>query len=569
MLKKIEIEKYRCFEKTKMLMRDCVIIVGKNNAGKSSFIEALRLVAMATKKCKNSTYIEPPLTLGLTRSMKGFKLPVERLKIDLRGIVYYYKDDIAKVTATFENGTKFVIYVNQDVAYAVLYNTDNKLISSRYKAQDADIPTISILPQIGLIKENERKLRELTVVEDIDTYLSSRHFRNEMYLSNEFFADFKKLAEDTWPGLRVKELVYEPAASDYISLFIEDSKFPAEIGLMGSGIQMWLQIIWFICRSKQSETIILDEPDVYMHPDLQVKLLKIAKSMFKQVVIATHSVEIISNVSPRNIIAIDKKSRQMTYASEINEIQNIVNDIGSSYNLSLTKLGNANKCIFAERDDIHILQQFYNILLPKAISSVETVPSLPLGGLTRVNEAYGAARLFHENSDGQFMCYAILNRGFYPKSRIEEIKKHAQENHLQLHIWEKTELENYLLKPKILYKVIKDSNLSYLDFRNALEAFVDIHKEMTIDSITTKIMEEDKSMSVGFAAKQAGEFVNFRWTDLNSKLSIVSGKYLLHALNEWIKVFYETSCSMNKIFSVMGPEDIEDEMKELLNKLVL
>ena len=128
-----------------------------------------------------------------------------------------------------------------------------------------------------------------------------------MYLYNQFFKEFKKLAEDTWPGLRIKELVYKPTESDYISLFIEDAKFPAEIGLMGSGIQMWLQIIWFICRSMQSETIILDEPDVYMHPDMQLKVLKIVKSMFKQVVIATHSIEIISNVSPRNIIAIDKK----------------------------------------------------------------------------------------------------------------------------------------------------------------------------------------------------------------------------------------------------------------------
>jgi predicted ATPase len=57
-----------------------------------------------------------------------------------------------------------------------------------------------------------------------------------------------------------------------------------------------------------------------MHPEMQLKVLKIVRSMFKQVVIATHSIEIISNVSPRNIIAIDKKSRQMKYANEISEV---------------------------------------------------------------------------------------------------------------------------------------------------------------------------------------------------------------------------------------------------------
>ena len=172
-----------------------------------------------------------------------------------------------------------------------------------------------------------------------------------MVLYRNKFDEFVKLAEDTWPGLRITGLEDDKSKSDYISLFIEDARFPAEIGLMGSGIQMWLQIIWFICRSKGNETIILDEPDVYMHPDLQLRILKIVKSLFKQVIIATHSVEIISNVSPRNIVTIDKKDRQMRYANQLTIVQNIVDDIGSVHNLSLIKLGSARKCIFVERSE--------------------------------------------------------------------------------------------------------------------------------------------------------------------------------------------------------------------------
>ena len=58
---------------------------------------------------------------------------------------------------------------------------------------------------------------------------------------------------------------------------IEADRFTSEIGYMGSGLQMWLQIIWFICKSAESETVILDEPDVYMHPDLQRSLVKNCK----------------------------------------------------------------------------------------------------------------------------------------------------------------------------------------------------------------------------------------------------------------------------------------------------
>lgn len=51
MLKQIELVNYRCFEHTKMSIREVSVIVGKNNSGKSTLVEALRMVSMASKKC--------------------------------------------------------------------------------------------------------------------------------------------------------------------------------------------------------------------------------------------------------------------------------------------------------------------------------------------------------------------------------------------------------------------------------------------------------------------------------------------------------------------------------------
>ncbi len=101
-----------------------------------------------------------------------------------------------------------------------------------------------------MIKENEKRLTEETVEKDKETYLSSRHFRNEIYNYKQmFWKDFVQLAEKTWPGLRLNEINYDPIA-DLLSLYITDIDFYAEIGLMGSGLQMWLQIIWFLARKK-------------------------------------------------------------------------------------------------------------------------------------------------------------------------------------------------------------------------------------------------------------------------------------------------------------------------------
>jgi len=568
-LERIEFENYRCFQNSKLSIRDITIIVGKNNSGKSTIIEALRIISMVTKKYNRTVYIQPPSSLNLPRATRGFKLPVERIKIDLRGIVYYYQDGNAKITAIFRDKVKIVVYLNEEVAFATIYDKDKNIITTKAKADLLEISSIGILPQIGLIKEKEKLLSEETVIDDIDTYLSSRHFRNEILLHRkERFESFKKLAEETWPGLRIIELIFNKYESEIISLIIEDARFPAEIGIMGSGIQMWLQIIWFICRSKGSETIILDEPDVYMHPDLQLKILKLVKSLFKQVIIATHSVEIISNVPPRNIVMINKHDRQMLYANDLTAVQNIVDDIGSVHNLSLVKLGSANKCVFVEGKDIKILQQFYNILYPDDMFSLDTLPTLPLGGFTRINEAFGASKLFHDSTENHFKCYAILDKDYYVESQIDGLYKKANENYLILHVWNRKELENYILIPSVIFKITQRPTHEYHNFLAEYEKLVDRYRETIIDAYTTKIHEVNNGKIVsGTAAKQARDYVNSKWTSLDEKLKLVGGKDLLKATNNWIKETFEKSCSMNKIFSIMKASDVDSEIIEVINNL--
>lgn len=114
-------------------------------------------------------------------------------------------------------------------------------------------------------------------------------------------------------------------------------------------MQMWLQMIWFLSRCNKNDTIILDEPDVYMHPDMQKKIFDIVIRKFNQVIIATHSVEIISIVDPHNIVTVDRTTRKFSYANDIKGAQTIIDNIGGVQNLSLIRLGNAKKMCFCRR----------------------------------------------------------------------------------------------------------------------------------------------------------------------------------------------------------------------------
>ena len=64
-LYKLVLNNYKCFQYSDMTFKSMTIIVGKNNAGKSTIIEALRLVAWAGKKSKiTATYTYAPMNFG-------------------------------------------------------------------------------------------------------------------------------------------------------------------------------------------------------------------------------------------------------------------------------------------------------------------------------------------------------------------------------------------------------------------------------------------------------------------------------------------------------------------------
>lgn len=567
MLRRIAFKNYRCFEDSELDLRQITIIVGNNNAGKSTVIEAMRIIASVSQRFKNSAYTSPPTKLHLPAATRGINLNLSNLKIDLRTVVYQYLEDTnAEIIATFDKGTTVRVYLRFDAAFAVL-ESNGRLITKKSEARLLDDLLIFVMPQIGLIREDESLLTQDTVRRDIDSRLSSRHFRNELWLyRHEHYETFKQIAESTWAGLRVTDLSYD-YSENKIELLVYDSDYAAEIGLMGSGLQMWLQIVWFISRCPTNATIILDEPDVYMHPDLQRKILRIVKARFPQVIIATHSIEIISDVEPHQIVTVDKYTRKMRYANNYKAVQTVINNLGSEHNLSLIRLGNARKCLFVEGKDIKTLAKLQNIACPEIDIPLDQLPTVALGGWGRFNEALGAARLFYEETDGAIETFCILDRDYHTDEEVRELYRRADESHLTLHIWNRKEIENYILSPKAIFKLSDSPAESYDTFCAELFAALNSLYDQTLGGILDQLSTSNRSKMPSTFLSRAKEILDPKWATLDGRLSVANGKDLVSTINTWLKTRYHKSSSRVKLLGALDPEDIPSEVKELIYRL--
>jgi predicted ATPase len=571
LIKKVTLKNYRCFENSEIAFRGTSIIVGSNNAGKSTIIEALRIVAAISQKFKHTNYSPAPIDLELPASTKGLKVNIDHLKIDLRSVVHKYRESegvFAEVSAYFDDSITIKLYLCSEFVFSTI-EVNGKQIKSKSDALKAPDIHLYIMPQIGLIREDEQKLDPDRVKSHMSTRLSSRHFRNQLLIHKEHFEEFKDMAQSSWPGLRITDLSFDPDENK-IELIVYDAEFAAEIGAMGSGLQMWLQMVWFISRCPSSCTIVLDEPDVYMHPDLQRKIFKIVQHKFKQTIVATHSVEIISSVQPHQIVTIDKATRKMKYADSFKAVQSVINNLGSEHNLSLIRLGSVKKCVFVEGKDIKTLSRFHEILYQSSTTSLDQLPTVSLGGWSRFDEALGAARLFYEETDGGIEVFCILDRDYHLQDEIDELYRKAAENHLNLYVWEKKEIENYIFTPRSVFKLTNLPEEKYDDFCAELFEELDKLKPQTLggflDQCDCRFRSQGHAQSTNL--KIATDELEKRWSTLEKRLSVVNGKDLISLISIWVKERYKRGISRNKLLSTLTPQDIPKEMKIVIDNLI-
>lgn len=344
----------------------------------------------------------------------------------------------------------------------------------------------------------------------------------------------------------------------------------SEVGWMGDGLQMWLQTIWFLALSKNSDTVILDEPDVYMHPDLQRRLVRFISNRYDQIIIATHSVEIISEVEPENILVLNKGRKESNFTTSLPAVQNILDKIGTVHNLQLARLWSAKKLVLVEGSDLKILKQFQNLLYPHSLEPLDAVPNMSINGWGGWNYAIGSSMLLKNSVGDQIKIYCILDSDYHSESEIKKKYKESKERRVSLKIWKKKEIENYLLKVNPINRYInenkqKDIPISKDLIIQQLNKVTEKVKNNTIEQVATTIAKENKSYEGGTVTKRAREFVEKNWDQLEKRLDIIPGKETLKLLSDWCLVKYGTNISPTKLVSYFKLSEIPKEIKQILN----
>lgn len=222
---------------------------------------------------------------------------------------------------------------------------------------------IGFVPVLGPVDHKERLFQEAAARSALLSYNASRNFRNIWYHYGEDFDIFKDLIKRTWPGMDIEppEVNTSPDGV-YLDVFCPENRIPREIFWAGFGFQVWCQMLTYIVKNKNASLFLIDEPDIYLHSDLQRQLLGILKNLGHDIIIATHSTEIISEAEINDIILINKNNSNAVRINDPIELKQIYLELGSNLNPILTQIAKTRKVLFLEGNDYTLISKFARLL---------------------------------------------------------------------------------------------------------------------------------------------------------------------------------------------------------------
>ena len=475
----IILKNYRCFSDSKpvkfSLDKGFISFVGANNSGKSTILKFFYEFRGIFKILSDQRNLVK-FTKLLTGQFQQFEKPASIAHIEElfcntnnRDIEICFKFKNAKAIEKDETpfssqmniiiprGTEYKfgieLYSNEGI---VALNNEDSLQYNGTKLCIGNKPIIEMSDSLQLLKNLNNTLY-IGAFRNINNLVSSdksnpKYFDIDVGIAFvQAWRNFKmgtihKDNEDAYKVIKDIEHIFEfsnldinPSASvNTLKLLINGkSYFLSEVG---SGIAQFILVLVNVAMKKPSY-ILIDEPELNLHPSLQLDFLTTLGSYAREgVLFATHSIGLARSSADKiySIHLIDGEKRNV---SEFEATANLVEFLGELNFSGYKELGFDKILLVEGPTDVKTIQQFL-----RCYKVDHKIVILPLGGKSRINGSIGPE--LEEIKRISEKIYVLIDSertapGEELQPRLKEFIKVCEQAGVKCHVLERRAIENY------------------------------------------------------------------------------------------------------------------------------
>jgi len=573
---RVDFNNFKAFTRFSFSIGHMNILVGPNNSGKSTIIGAFRVLSAGMRRANAKSADVVPGPGGPTH---GHFVPIEDLPISIENAhTDYDRDATTTVTFSVSNGNSLTLFFPAEGGAVLIPMHASRPVKTPSSFRKEFPVRIEAVPVLGPVEHDEALIERRTIQRGLATHRASRHFRNYWYQFPEKFDEFSEMIRTTWAGMDVK--IPEFLDYEYLRMFCMEGRIERELYWIGFGFQVWCQLLTHIVRAKDSSLLLVDEPEIYLHPDLQRRLLSLLRDAGPDIIMATHSTEIVSEADPAEILIIDKTRRGAQRLKDTDQIQHAIDLLGSNQNITLAQLARTQRILFVEGVDFKILGRFANQMGLTELASKFDFTVVPVGGFSQWENVKAFAWGIEKTLGIPLTLGAVFDRDYRCDEQIAEIESELTK-HLKLaHIHQRKELENYLLVCPALDKTIR-SKILERSRRTGADP-IDIEPSaVLLDRITTPMRAEILAQYISYRtnyfkgsgldysniATDAIRAFDSKWSDIDTRMEVVPGKTIFSELNKYLGENHQISLTPIAVISNFSRDDIPRDIVTLLRQI--
>jgi hypothetical protein len=571
-LTSLDLSHFKAFEHFTVSFGPTAVLVGPNNAGKSTVVTALRAIAqmMGTARRLRATY----RVFQGDHLYWGHPFTTEQVGLDADNLRWESAGDAVSLRATFsDNARLHATWPEADSGrepYFVALDSNRKSVREPSIARDV-LTKVGVVPSLAPLERRETLLDTDYVRLNVGGRLASRHFRNQLFLArNDSLGDldwagWSSFANEWLPELTMRD----PELTDSgLDIFYRELHRPSwkELVWAGDGFQVFVQALFHLYRVRHMDVVVLDEPDVYLHADLQRRLMQAAQSLGCQVIVATHSSEVAAEVGSAAVVWMDRTRKRSVRAPDDTLLDQIAGALGSQFNLRLARVLRARLALFVEGNDAGVLKRVARTIGAKRFTAEAGLALVPIEGVSNLRKLDGFAWLNKNLLQGAVEGFVLVDRDYHSPDYIGAMVTDMKVAGLECLVWERKELESYLLVPAAL------ARLSGVSVEKIDELLAGITQNMYEDVLfqhmaTAKQDFPDKRKLADQTLGKDFRWLKEAWKDPGVRLSRCPPKDVLSELNGTLQNMGKQAISVERLATSLKADEVPDEMKKLIHRI--
>src|SRR4051794_9858011 len=182
---RVEFARFKAFKKFSLGLRHFNILVGPNNAGKSTVLSGFRILAAAMRlaKRKKTEAVKGPH--GITN---GYKIDLKAISVAEENLFFNYDDsEPATVRFKISNGNELMLFFPEQGSCILIADADGKTAHTPTTFRSHFNCRIGFVPILGPLEHNENLFEKEAARLALYNYRAARNFRNIWHHFPEHF----------------------------------------------------------------------------------------------------------------------------------------------------------------------------------------------------------------------------------------------------------------------------------------------------------------------------------------------------------------------------------------------